>query len=234
MVAVNDGVITKLGESPRLGRFVVLTDAYGNRYTYAQLGEISDVHPVPKQKALTAKDFEIVANDKSEARPGSAASAGANDSEPAAKPAPEPKAAAPVNTEELRERLFALPERPANVKSAGVSGQLNSLLGERVPGYETFKSYFSSAFKFDSETMELRALRVGSKVTGGTVLGRIGQRQAPALRTSTSRSSPPAAARRGSTRSRSLTAGSCWRRPRSTAPPARTRSARRRRSARSC
>jgi murein DD-endopeptidase MepM/ murein hydrolase activator NlpD len=171
VVAVNDGVITKLGESPRLGRFVVLTDAYGNRYTYAQLGEISDVHPVPKQKALTAKDFEIVGNDKSEARPGAAASAGANDSEPAANP----KAAAPLNTEELRERLFALPERPANVKSAGVSGQLNSLLGERVPGYETFKSYFSSAFKFDSETMELRALRVGSKVTGGTVLGRIGQ-----------------------------------------------------------
>ena len=120
VVAVNDGVITKLGESPRLGRFVVLTDAYGNRYTYAQLGELSELHPVPKQKALTAKDFEIVANDRSEARPGSAASAGANDSEPAAKPAPEPKAAAPVNTEELRQRLFALPERPANVESAGV------------------------------------------------------------------------------------------------------------------
>ena len=197
VVAVNDGVITKLGESPRLGRFIVLTDAYGNRYTYAQLGELSELHPVPKQKALTAKDFEIVANEGSEARPGAAASAGANDSEPAAKPAPEPKAAAPLNTEELRQRLFALPERPANVESAGVGGQLNSLLGERVPGYETFKSYFSSAFKFDSETMELRALRVGSKVTGGTVLGRIGarvrrRRAAPPLRDPARRPRRPA------------------------------------------
>ncbi|MET0958692.1 MAG: lytic murein transglycosylase, partial [Solirubrobacterales bacterium] len=174
VVAVNDGVITKMGEGPELGKFIVLQDAYGNRYTYAQLGEVSEVHPVPKEKALTAKDFEIVGTGKADARPGSAASAGANDSEPNAKPAAEPKAA-PVNTEEIRERLFALPERPANVETAGVTGQLNSLLGERVPGYETFKSYFSSTFKFDAETMELRDLRVGSKVTGGTVLGRIGQ-----------------------------------------------------------
>ena len=164
-----------MGESPQLGKYIVLTDAYGNRYTYAQLGEVSEVHPVPKEKALTAKDFEIVGTDKGgDARPGAAATAGANDSEPDAEPADEGEKAAPVNTEEIRERLFALPERPSNADQAGVSGQLNSLLGERVPGYETFKSYFSSAFKFDPETMELRELKVGSKVTGGTVLGRIG------------------------------------------------------------
>jgi murein DD-endopeptidase MepM/ murein hydrolase activator NlpD len=40
VVAVNDGVIVKLGNSERLGRFVVLRDAYGNRYTYAKLGQI--------------------------------------------------------------------------------------------------------------------------------------------------------------------------------------------------
>jgi hypothetical protein len=40
VVAVNDGVIVKLGRSPRLGRFVVLRDAYGNRYTYAKLGRL--------------------------------------------------------------------------------------------------------------------------------------------------------------------------------------------------
>ena len=179
VVAVNDGIITKMGESKQLGKFIVLQDAYGNRYTYAQLGEISEVHPVPKERALSAKDFKIVGNanadgDRPDPRPGGAASAGANDSEPDAQPR-EPKPAPPINTEELRQRLFALPERPSNVDTAGVTGQLNSLLGEKVPGYETFKSYFSSAFKFDAETMQLRDLRVGSKVTGGTVLGRIGQ-----------------------------------------------------------
>ncbi len=40
VVAVNDGVIRKVGSSAKLGKFVVLEDTYGNRYTYAELGEI--------------------------------------------------------------------------------------------------------------------------------------------------------------------------------------------------
>lgn len=44
VVAVNDGIIRKLGSSPKLGKFVVLEDTYGNRYTYAQLGTIVRDH----------------------------------------------------------------------------------------------------------------------------------------------------------------------------------------------
>ncbi|HEX8689295.1 MAG TPA: lytic murein transglycosylase [Solirubrobacterales bacterium] len=40
VVAVNDGIVVKAGESERLGRYVVLRDAYGNRYTYAKLGKL--------------------------------------------------------------------------------------------------------------------------------------------------------------------------------------------------
>ncbi len=40
VVAVNDGTIKAMGDSPSLGKFIVLEDAYGNRYTYAELGEI--------------------------------------------------------------------------------------------------------------------------------------------------------------------------------------------------
>ena len=70
----------------------------------------------------------------------------------------------------------------------------------------------------------------------GTVLGRIGKTPRPRApppsspRTSTSRSARPARAPRRSTRSRSSTAGSCSRQPRSTAPPARTPSPTARRS----
>ncbi|HYU15093.1 MAG TPA: lytic murein transglycosylase [Candidatus Acidoferrum sp.] len=177
VVAVNDGVITAVGENPKLGRFIILQDAYGNRYTYAGLGAIAESHPVPKDHALTAADFKLESpkgTDKQDPDPKAPATAGADDQ--TASPAADKKKAAdaPVNTEELRDRLFALPERPANVNQASVSGQLDSLLGERVPAYETFKSYFNGVFKFDSKTMELRPLKVGSKVTGGTVLGRIG------------------------------------------------------------
>ena len=45
MVAVNDGRIVKIGESRRLGRFVVLQDVYGNTYTYAHLGTVVESLP---------------------------------------------------------------------------------------------------------------------------------------------------------------------------------------------
>ena len=60
VVAVNDGVITRIGKSKELGHYIVLRDAYGNRFTYAQLGDVSDVYPVPKPKHLSANDFRLV------------------------------------------------------------------------------------------------------------------------------------------------------------------------------
>ena len=77
VVAVNDGVITEIGKSKELGRFIVLRDAYGNRFTYAKLGRVSDVYPVQKQKRLSAADFELVS--PSDPKPKQAASAGNND-----------------------------------------------------------------------------------------------------------------------------------------------------------
>jgi hypothetical protein len=44
VVAVNDGVVRKLGHSAKLGNFVVLEDTYGNRYTYAELGHLVRDH----------------------------------------------------------------------------------------------------------------------------------------------------------------------------------------------
>jgi hypothetical protein len=44
VVAVNDGVIRKLGHSAKLGSFIVLEDTYGNRYTYAELGNFVRDH----------------------------------------------------------------------------------------------------------------------------------------------------------------------------------------------
>ena len=49
--------------SKELGKYIVLRDAYGNRFTYANLGEVSEVYPVPKENELTAKDFELVTPD---------------------------------------------------------------------------------------------------------------------------------------------------------------------------
>jgi Transglycosylase SLT domain/Peptidase family M23 len=184
VVAVNDGVIKKMGNSKELGKYIVLQDAYGNRYTYAHLGRISKLHPVPKDQSLSAKDFKLQ-TPKEDAPPSSPATAGDNSSKGTAprtaarsnpKDAPSTtKKRGPVNTEELRNRLFAHPQRPGNVDRASVTGQLDQLLGAKVPGYETFKAAFAESFSFDPETMELRPLKKGSKVTGGTVIGRVGK-----------------------------------------------------------
>ena len=64
VVAVNDGVIRKLGQSKRLGRYIVLQDAYGNRYTYAELGRIvrhrrTVVMPTGKERRVAVDSENI-------------------------------------------------------------------------------------------------------------------------------------------------------------------------------
>jgi hypothetical protein len=174
VVAVNDGVIKRIGKSKRLGKFLVLEDAYGNRFTYAELGEVSKVYPVPKRQKLSAKDFQLVSSDD---EPTESASAGkaADAKDKSAKADATEADTGPDNTEDARERLYAFPERDANQDRADLTGQLDDLLGRRMPAYEGFKSYFSSVLQFDEEKMEMESLEKGSKVVAGTVLGRIGK-----------------------------------------------------------
>ncbi len=185
VVAVNDGVIKKMGNSKELGKFIVLQDAYGNRYTYSQLGQISPVHPVPRQRKLDAGAFKLEGPNK-DAAPKSPATAGDNSARRAAAPASaqpkEPKAqqpqpapsSGPSNTEGSRERVFALPGRVPNAAQPSSSGpgdqlpaQAAALPGQTVPGHPTVQ--------FDPKTMQLKPLKVGSQVIGGSVIGRIGK-----------------------------------------------------------
>jgi hypothetical protein len=64
VVAVNDGVIRKIGHSPGMGNYVVLEDTYGNRYTYAELGKIvrnhrSIVLPSGKEERLATETQDL-------------------------------------------------------------------------------------------------------------------------------------------------------------------------------
>ncbi len=117
VVAVNDGVIEKTGHSEALGNFVVLQDAYGNRYTYAELGPIvrdrrTVVMPTGKERRL------------------------------------------PVESENLRPRLFALPGRVED-RQDGPAQEVDNAVSSEPKG----------------------TLEVGSKVIAGTVLARIGAPQ---------------------------------------------------------
>ena len=150
---------------PSSASYVVLEDAYGNRYTYAELGKIVRKHR--KVVMPTGKEKRV-----------------------------------PVDSENIRPRLFALPGRE---------------------GAEPQKVARESV---DSGDRDRRRRKPEGRVEGDRRHGSGPDRRrrpTASTRTSTSRSARPAAARRGSTRSRSSTAGSCSRRRRSTAPTARTR-----------
>jgi hypothetical protein len=51
VVAVSDGVVRRIGHSGRRGRYLVLQDVYGNRYTYSRLGSVRRAYRVPKRRA---------------------------------------------------------------------------------------------------------------------------------------------------------------------------------------
>jgi murein DD-endopeptidase MepM/ murein hydrolase activator NlpD len=117
VVAVNDGVIRKMGHSKELGNFLVLEDTYGNRYTYAALGKLvrdsrTVVTPGGKEKKV------------------------------------------PMETQNLRPRLRALPERSGKKgkKEQKVVAKADELL-EKAAGDGS--------------------IRVGSKVIAGTVLAHV-------------------------------------------------------------
>jgi hypothetical protein len=109
IVAVNDGVIKAIGDSPKLGKYIVLEDAYGNRYTYAELGQI--------------------------VRQGGGVLAPNGPHQPL------------VDTQDLRPRLYAYPQRAAKRSRAGVA-----------PSAEASN----------------HTLKVGSRVRGGAVIARMG------------------------------------------------------------
>jgi hypothetical protein len=74
----------------------------------------------------------------------------------------------------IKERLFAHPDMEG-ARQAGGLDQLLDAKARRNGTYETYRNYFSRPFGVDPRKVTLRRLRRGSRVIGGTILGRIGR-----------------------------------------------------------
>ena len=189
VVATNDGEIKKIGVSKKLGRYVTLQDVYGNRYTYSGLGSTAKYYPVPKADAgdpkLSARAVKANGDDAKDPKPTASASAGrqpqkADKQRPAAKvrlkankskPATDDVEPPPAASVPIKERLFAHPDMPLSRENGGLD-QLLDAKGSK--GFETYANYFSRPFGANAKDVRLRRLKVGSRVIGGTILGRIG------------------------------------------------------------
>ncbi len=170
VVAVNDGVVRKIGNSDKLGKFVVLEDTYGNRYTYAALGKLVRderlvVMPSGEEKRIPVESENL--RPRLRANPGRVEDDGLGHAE--GKPQAKGKASEKgldvtdkiASGEEPREDQPATPaDEGAREGDGAVSGQ------EAAEQQETTRT--------DGR------IKVGSKVIAGTVLARVGADQAGA------------------------------------------------------
>jgi Transglycosylase SLT domain/Peptidase family M23 len=174
VIAVNDGVVKRIGQSKKLGQYLVLQDVYGNRYTYAHLGEVSRRYAAPKTPGPEdLRDVEAEHADghaeEHDPRPTGPASAGSQPRRPAAG---EPRK---VLVRVAKERLFAHPSRPAAYEAGG-RHQIEQY-AEPLPEDASLSQYFVADFPIKREDLVLRTLREGAQVVGGTVLGRTAKRR---------------------------------------------------------
>ena len=170
VIAVNDGVVKKIGENSKLGRFVVLQDVYGNRFTYAHLGSVSQALPgaeEPRRPAARRDEFRFA---RAAARGDAAEADRARERRHAAHRRRRPPrarqrrserpAAAPRGrrAEPSKERLFANPTRPRNRPIAEETGQLLD-----KAGFEIFRVYFSKALRLEPSQVKLQPLQQGRR-----------------------------------------------------------------------
>ncbi|HSC04606.1 MAG TPA: lytic murein transglycosylase [Solirubrobacteraceae bacterium] len=196
VIAVNDGKIVKIGQSKKLGRYIELQDATGNTYTYANLGSIPTLYPVPKPQKVTASSIAKALLAPAGPAPSAPATAGTQQAPappstakatkeakstkislpvtPASASQPATSASAPastptISTPMVKERLFADPHRP-NSYAAGGKLQITS----SGPQISNFQNYFSDVLHLAKNQYTLEHLKVGSVVVAGTILGRLG------------------------------------------------------------
>ncbi len=204
VIAVQDGEVTAAGESPTLGRYVSLRDAYGNTYTYAQLGSMASLYPVLEPRVDTAVSGRI-------AHPGSGrGSAGVG-------PAPSVPASAGVQPHS--------PLSQAAVTTGLAMGAANALETPPAPKPVSPPPSLPAApgagggsstphsFRAGPNEVYLNPLHPGVQVLAGTVLGHVGAADegeggaaSPAAGQGGDRRHPPRRGRAG----RRLRRGSPW------------------------
>jgi hypothetical protein len=179
VIAVNDGVIQRIGKTRKRGLYVELLDVYGNRYTYSHLGSVVRSYPAPKPQPVRAsrRDSETPPADP---HPSGPATAGTQRPGHAGKTRQGHRAGAGHLTSPAKERLYAYPTRPAAL-AAGGRRQIEAH-GMAVPDGYDVRAHFSVPVNLSAKDVVIRPMRPGARVIGGTILARV--RAAPQRRAS--------------------------------------------------
>ncbi len=179
--------MVSIGHRRKLGRFVVVRNAFGDRFTYANLGSVSAWYPTPRTPPRSAKILSATV--PSALAPGphptqTPASAGAQRSGKApatifaatrrhARRASASAAAVQplIVTINLRSRPSAATLfTPLAVLERATRAPRKPLTVHRAA---LLKRFFTGAFGLHADELSLARLRVGSHVFAGTILGRL-------------------------------------------------------------
>jgi murein DD-endopeptidase MepM/ murein hydrolase activator NlpD len=157
VIAVQDGEISQIGDSPSLGRFVSLRDAYGNTYVYAELGAVATLYPVLVPREHTEVSPRISQPGAgSESPPNGPATAGAQPRSPV--------------SEGATASGFAL-GAATGLESAPA---LQSPPAPSAPPARPRPPATVRVFRAGPDDVYLHPLRAGVQVIAGTVLGHVG------------------------------------------------------------
>jgi hypothetical protein len=200
VIAVQDGQVVQIGDSPELGHFISLRDAYGNTYTYAKLGSVAELYPVLKPHEGTGSSQKSAqqAEGPDEPKPTAPASAGTHTD--ASAPAGEGaglsalslgtpsglESAAPgsaeASTQSASPAATPAPVTPAGTPATGTAG--SSEAGSAPEAAPSSASSLPAApsgdatprvFRDGPNDVYLRELHEGVRVIAGTVLGHVGE-----------------------------------------------------------
>jgi membrane-bound lytic murein transglycosylase B len=163
VVAVQDGRVMQIGDSRKIGRYIVLRDVYGDLFTYAGLGSLAPTYTVAKPAATKATSAVVQTASTHDPAPSKAATAGNQTPVTLQVKTPAPQnhgggGKASIETGEAvpagmdRKRLFAKPGNPDAKAAAAVAGA-------RRAARET--------------AAQKLPLRKGAVVSSGTVLGTV-------------------------------------------------------------
>ena len=129
VIAVQDGRIVKIGNDDRLGKFIMLRDAYGNTYTYGRLKKLAHKYPVPKSQSVTQSQVDKELKLSKDPKPTAPASAGSQAPAKAEREAPRrtprPRRPSP--------RSASSPTRTARARTRAAARTSSSTAARRSP-----------------------------------------------------------------------------------------------------
>ncbi|HEY3959384.1 MAG TPA: lytic murein transglycosylase [Solirubrobacteraceae bacterium] len=161
VIATQDGEIVQIGDSPSLGRFVSLRDAFGNTYVYAQLGSVANLYPVLQPHEHTTVSTRIAQPEgASEPAPSGPATAGAQPRSPV--------------SEGAAVSGFALGAPAALEPAPSIPALAPATPARKLASPRTAPRGTVRVFRAGSDDVYLHRLRASVQVLAGTVLGHVG------------------------------------------------------------